>query len=340
MQRVKHRLIKYLPPALGLLVLACVLVGLHGALKRLSFADVMAALSNTPRLQVYHALGLLGLSFCFMLIYDVPGILFAKQRGDFPPLAWRRVGLASFCAYALSHVVGAPALSAAAIRLRLYAQWGVSPSGIGRIMTLSGTTFMTGVCVLLGAVLLLNPHDLPLFGHTVAPLVLRAVGAVLWALIIIYVLLAHGSKPLEIFRVNIPRPGFWVATAQVVLSCADTATACGILYVVLPTVHGLTYAHVLAFYMAGFAGGLLSGLPGGVGVFDSLLLLGMAGYMDPAAAVGAILLFRVLYYLAPAGLAGVVFVSHEVFITAGKKRILEPDSTQKKPRFRKNRRPY
>jgi uncharacterized membrane protein YbhN (UPF0104 family) len=324
MQRARHRLLKYLPPVLGLLVLGGVLVGLHGALKRLSFADVLAALTNTPRLQVYHALGLLGVSFCFMLIYDVPGIIFAKQRGDFPPLAWRRIGLASFCAYALSHVVGAPALSAAAIRLRLYAQWGVPPSGIGRIMTISGTSFMAGVFVLLGAVLLLHPWDLPLFGHAVAPWVLQSIGIMLWGLIIVYISLAHGTKPLTILGMNIPRPGFIVAGAQVLLSCLDIGTACGILYVVLPTVHGLKYAHVLAFYMAGFAGGLLSGLPGGVGVFDSLLLLGMAGYMDPAAAVGAILLFRVLYYLTPAGLAGVIFAVHEVFITAGKKRAARP----------------
>jgi uncharacterized membrane protein YbhN (UPF0104 family) len=57
-----------------------------------------------------------------------------------------------------------------------------------------------------------------------------------------------------------------------------------------------------------------------VGVFDTLLLLGLAGYMDPADAIGTILLFRVLYYLAPAGLAGVAFVLHEVWVTALAKR--------------------
>jgi uncharacterized membrane protein YbhN (UPF0104 family) len=57
-------------------------------------------------------------------------------------------------------------------------------------------------------------------------------------------------------------------------------------------------------------------------VFDSVLLLGLAGYMNPADAIGAILLFRVLYYLAPAVLAGVVFVGHEVWVTAAAKRVL------------------
>ncbi|HQT64163.1 MAG: hypothetical protein B7Z75_09225 [Acidocella sp. 20-57-95] len=319
MQIIKSRVLKLLPPVLGLLVLGAVLTGLHKALRHLSFADVLAALTNTPHWQVYHALMLLGVSVGVMMLYDVPGVYFAKQRGDCPPLAAKRIALASFCAYALSHVVGAPALSAAAIRLRLYAQWQVPPSGIGRIMTVSGTTFITGVCVLLGYVLLLHPHSVPLFNHDVPIPALRAAGALLWVLIGVYIGLAHGTQPITLFGINIPRPGVWVAVAQVVISCTDTAVACGILFAVLPSLPALTYAHVLALYMVGFAGGLLSGLPGGVGVFDSLLLLGLADYVDTATALGAILLFRVLYYLAPAAIAGLSFTIHEIMITAGRK---------------------
>lgn len=311
--------LKYIPPVLGVVVLTGILVGLHGALRRISLDNVLAALAATPRVQILHALLLLGGSFCVMMIYDVPGILFAKRREDFPKLAWRRVGLASFCAYALSHVVGAPALSAAAIRLRLYAQWGVPPAGIGRIMTLSGTNFMLGTCALTGLVLLLDPTQMPLFGHNLSLLALRAVGVMLDGLVIAYVAAARGQKPISLFGLNIPRPGVWVALAQVAVSCADTALASGVLYAVLPVAPGVTYPHMLAFYMAAFAGGLLSGLPGGVGVFDTVLLLGLSGLIDPAGAIGAILLFRVLYYLAPAALAGVCFALHEVWVTAGKR---------------------
>lgn len=317
-----RRWVRFLPPVLGVLVLTGILIGLHGALAKISFADVLAALRATPRAEIYHALILLCGSCGVMMIYDVPGIMFAKRRGDFPKLAWWRIGFASACAYALSHVLGAPALSAAAIRFRLYAQWGVPAAGIGRIMSVSGTTFASGSCLLLGAVLLVHPRELPWFGHELSPVGLRGLGVFLWALVAAYVALARGSKPISLFGLTIPRPGLAVAMAQVAISFCDIALACGILYVVLPTVPGLTYAHVLAFYLAGFAGGLLSGLPGGVGVFDTLLLLGLAGYINPADAIGAILLFRVLYYVSPAGLAGVVFALHEVWVAAAAKRAL------------------
>jgi uncharacterized membrane protein YbhN (UPF0104 family) len=50
-------------------------------------------------------------------------------------------------------------------------------------------------------------------------------------------------------------------------------------------------------------------------------LLGLAGYMDPARAIGAILLFRVLYYLLPAVLGGLAFGAHEIWITASRDKL-------------------
>jgi uncharacterized membrane protein YbhN (UPF0104 family) len=307
---------KILPPVLGILVLTGIIFGLHRALAKIGPGDVLAALAATPRPQLAHGLEFLALSFVMMLIYDIPGILFARRLINFDRLGLRRVGLASFSAYALSHVLGAPAISAAAVRLRLYAQWGVPPAGIARIIALSGTNFVLGTGALLGGILVLRPLDIPAFGHDFSPLALRGAGALLWTMVAGYIAIAGSEKPVKIFGLAIPRPGIALAISQVALSCVDTGAACAILYAILPTVAGLTYPHVLGIYLAAFAGGIVSGLPGGVGVFDTVILLGLAGYMNPADALGAILLFRVLYYLLPAALAGLCFAAHEIWITA------------------------
>jgi uncharacterized membrane protein YbhN (UPF0104 family) len=310
------RIFKYLPPVLGLVLLTGIIFGLHRVLARVSVDDVLAALAATPRAEVYHALGLLVGSFCVMMVYDLPGVLFAGKMATVPRIGLRRVAFASLCAYALSHVLGAPTLSGTAIRVRLYAEWLIPPSGIARIVALTGAIFPLGLCALLGGILLLHPLDLPLFGHAASKLALRGTGAVLWGVIAAYIVAAGGEKPLVLLRRNIPRPGLVLAISQVLVSCADTGIACAILYVVLPTIPGLTYAHVLGIYLAAFAGGMFSGLPGGVGVFDTVLLLGLSGYLDPATAIGAILLFRVLYYLVPASVAALCFASHEIYLTA------------------------
>ncbi len=300
---------------LGLILLTAIIFGLHHELHRVSMASVMTALSVTPRYEIYRALGLLALGCLFMAFYDLPGILFAKKSIHFPWIGFRHVWFASFCAYSLSHVLGAPTFSGTAIRVRLYAQWGVPAAGIARVVALTGATFPLGTAALIGGILLFHPLEMPLFGQSFSALALRGIGATLWAIIALYILLANGKKPLKLFGHEIFRPGLALAIGQVLLSCADTANACAILFIILPGGTGLSYSHLLAIYLAGFAGGMFSGLPGGVGVLDTVLLLGLSVYMPPASAIGAILLYRVLYYLIPAAIGTLCFAVHEIWVT-------------------------
>ncbi|MBB5372131.1 UPF0104 family protein [Acidocella aromatica] len=309
---MRRKALKYLPPVLGLLVLAGAVVGLRGALKKLSLGDILAALEATPREHILHAVLALGASCCIMCAYDLPGVLFARRVAKFPPLGLRRIGLASFCAYSLSHVLGAPAISAAAIRVRLYAQWSVPGPGITRIVALSATNFTLGLASLLGGFLLLWPDAMPVFGNT-APGLLRLAGLVLISIPVAYVTAAHGRSSVRLLGREIALPGSRLAAIQIVLSCADIATTSAVLYAVLPATPGLSYPLVLSLYLAAFASGAYSGLPGGVGVFDSVLLLGLSAYLPTADALGAILLFRVMYFLAPACIGGLCYAAHELW---------------------------
>ncbi len=309
------RTLKYLPPILGLILLTAIIFGLHHALRHVSMHSVLVSLSATPRFEIYRACGLLVLACGFMAFYDLPGILFAKKSIPFPWIGFRHVWFASFCAYSLSHILGAPTFSGTAIRVRLYAQWGVPAAGIARVVALTGATFPLGMAGLIGGILLFHPLDMPLFGQRFSVLALRSIGALLWAIIALYIVAAQGKKPLVIFRREIHRPGLALAIGQVLLSCADTSTACAILFILLPGGTGLSYSHLLAIYLAGFAGGMFSGLPAGVGVLDTVLLLGLSVYMPPASAIGAIFLYRVLYYLIPAAIGALGYAAHEIWVT-------------------------
>ena len=313
------RSLKYLPPVLGLILLPGIVFGLHRALERVSLDSVLAALSATPWREIFRAFGLLLVSCSFMAFYDLPGVLFAKNSIAFPWIGIRHVWFASFCAYSLSHVLGAPTISGSAIRVRLYAQWGVPAAGIARVVALTWATFPLGMAALIGGILLFHPLEMPLFGNSFSVLALRGAGAFLWAIIALYLVAAHSKKPVTIFGREIHRPGLDLAIGQVLLSCADTATACAILYILLPAEPGLSYSHLLAIYLAGFAGGMLSGIPGGVGLLDSVLLLGLSAYMPPASAIGAILLYRVIYYLIPAAVGALCFGVHEIWANAKRK---------------------
>ena len=314
-----RRYLKFLPPALGLLLLAVIAFGLHRVLGKVGLAAIFAAFLATPFWDVVHAVALLAASICIMAAYDLPGVFFARRDAGSPHLPYPSIGLASFCAYALSHVLGATALTAAAIRLRFYAHWEVPPGGIARIVALSGSSFALGVFTLLGALLLADPSSVPLPGSLESGL-LRGLGLVLLAVPVGYVLGARKRDAVVVLSKRIALPGARIALAQILISCLDIGCASAILHAVLPAASGLTYTYTLSLYLGAFAAGVLSGLPGGVGVFDSVLLLGLTAYLPGAEAIGAILLFRVLYFLTPACLAGLCYAGHELWVYASGNR--------------------
>ena len=92
-------------------------------------------------------------SYGVLTLYDRLGTIYAGHKA-----AYRRVAFASFCAYALSHNLGFNALSAAAVRYRLYAHWGMTPGQIARTAAFCSLTFMFGGLMLGGAILLLEPR--------------------------------------------------------------------------------------------------------------------------------------------------------------------------------------
>ena len=95
-----------------------------------------------------------------------------------------------------------------------------------------------------------------------------------------------------------------MAILQVALASLDVAVTAAIFYALIPPTPGLTYLRFLACYLASYSAGLIANLPGGLGVFDTAMLLGLEPYLPPPVILGAILVFRLYYYIIPLFLAG------------------------------------
>ena len=98
------------------------------------------------------------------------------------------------------------------------------------------------------------------------------------------------------------------------LATVDVAVTAAIFYALLPAGIGLTYPRFLGVYLASYTAGLAANLPGGLGVFDTAMLLGLAPYLDPPQIVGAIVVFRLYYYVIPLFLAGSLFAGNEILL--------------------------
>ncbi|WP_262161912.1 lysylphosphatidylglycerol synthase domain-containing protein, partial [Escherichia coli] len=67
----------------------------------------------------------------------------------------------------------------------------------------------------------------------------------------------------------------------------------------------------LLIYMLALAAGVLSHVPGGVGVFEAVLLAAFSSRIDPAGLVTAMLLYRLVYVVLPLVAAGLLLLAAE-----------------------------
>jgi phosphatidylglycerol lysyltransferase len=198
------------------------------------------------------------------------------------------------------------------VRYRFYAAWGLAPVAIAKVVAFTSLTFGLGGFALGGMVLLIEPEVVPGLGEHVPHWVMQGLGLVMWGLVIAYISLSRIKSHITVFRHRIDLPGFRMALAQTVLASVDVAITAMIFYSLLPAAEGLTFLKFLGIYIAAYVAGIAASLPGGIGVFDGAILLGLAPWLSPAQVVGALLVFRLYYYIIPLFLAGILFAGFEI----------------------------
>ena len=92
-------------------------------------------------------------------------------------------------------------------------------------------------------------------------------------------------------------PAFTTTLGQLSISVADLVLACAALYVLLPPDAGVSFVAFTGLYMVAMVAGAISTVPGGLGVFESILLLLLPG-VPAQDLLGALLAYRVIYYVA------------------------------------------
>ncbi len=301
-----HVIRAYGPTVFGLALLVGAIYVLQREFRGLSVADIGAALRAIPPPSLWIAAGWTILAYLLLTVYDRLGSIYAGH-----PVGYARSSLASFCAYTLAHNIGFAAVSGAAVRYRFYAAWGLSPLEIAKLVAFTSLTFGLGGCALGGAVLLFEPEMVPWFGDA-ARWIPRAFALLLWAIVVAYITLARFVPHFRLFGYRIELPGFRMAVAQTALASTEVAVTAAIFYTLLPPAPDLNFLKFLGVYVTALTAGLLAHVPGGIGVFDGTMLLGLQSELSTAQIVGALLLFRLYYYIVPLFLAGALFVAFEL----------------------------
>ena len=96
------------------------------------------------------------------------------------------------------------------------------------------------------------------------------------------------------------------------MASCDWLLAGAIFYSLLPEDSGVSYWSVLAVFVAANLIGVLAHVPGGLGIFESIVTLVLSPFMMPGHILGALILFRITYYLVPFLISLTIFVGIEL----------------------------
>ncbi|MEH7829438.1 phosphatidylglycerol lysyltransferase domain-containing protein [Gemmobacter denitrificans] len=263
----------------SLLVAGIALWLLSGRLATLDPAAVAGGVAGLSVLQWVGALAATALSFWAMGQYDV--VMHRHLATGLAPAQAARAGMASI---AVSQMLGMGLLTGSLMRWRLLPELGAW--GAARMTAAVTAAFFAAWGAIAWVVLLVTPG--PWQGLAMACLpALLALPALRW-------LPFRWPNLLTQFRL-------------VGLAVLDLVTAALALWFLLPLGSAPPFWDLLPAFLLALGAGLLSGAPGGVGVFEIALLTALPGMAETPLMTG-VLAFRLVYYALPAGLGALALL--------------------------------
>jgi phosphatidylglycerol lysyltransferase len=307
---MRERLRQAIPVVIGLVLFVAALVALRIELRSVSWHELTSDVLRTPLLRVALAVALTALNYATLTAYDLLAFAYIKK-----PLPRLQIALTSFLAYAISHNVGFGMLSGASVRYRFYTRWGVTAEELSRIVFSYSVTFWLGLCALGGLSLVMSP--LPGAAELPGRSLLVPVGWLLVAVSPAYLLLTVIRRtPLRLRTFELPFPSLPIAIGQVVISAIDWALTGAVLYVLLPP-SALSFVQFLGVFLVAILLGMVSHVPGGIGVFEGLMVLLLKPYLSSGELLPALVVFRAAYYLLPLSIGLVGLIADEAWQRRG-----------------------
>ncbi|MCG6928965.1 MAG: bifunctional lysylphosphatidylglycerol flippase/synthetase MprF [Desulfofustis sp.] len=284
----------WIGPLIGGLLFSAAIWILHQELSAHHLKDILLHIRALPKERLVAALLLTAAGYGVMTTYDVLALRYLKQ-----PLAYGRVALAAFVGAAFSNNIGLSMIAGASVRYRFYASWGLSALEITQVVLFCTLTLWLGFFTIGGLAFLLDPVSLSLPLHLPATST-RTVGVLMMLAVIGYLTITRvRSRPFRFRGLQIDLPSWKTGLLQMMVGAADWLLAGSALIILLPATQAASLPTLLVIYLSAQLIGLISQVPGGLGVFETVFLLLAGGLMPAEAVMGALFAYRVIYYLVP-----------------------------------------
>lgn len=290
----KKNFFRLLPPCFSLGLFGLSLWTIHENFHDYNVQNFWNSLLTVPLSNILGAITLMSLNYAIMTGYDYLAVNYVRHS-----LPYSKMALVGIICSGISNSVGFALLSSCMIRYRFYSTWGLSVISIAQISAFCNLTFSLGLFVM-GAIIFLTeplaiPHLLDLPFNSVRPL-----GVIFLLLVLAYLLVTVvRQKPFSIGKWTLPHLPIRLALGQLIVAALDWSLAAAVFYSILSASVSLSYSAFFGIYMLAQVAGLASNVPGGLGIFETVMLVFLSPFISSEELFGSLLIYRGVYYFIP-----------------------------------------
>lgn len=297
--------------AFSLLILAIAVFTLYEILRDVDLGKVLSAMESQPAAKIAIAGAFVIAAYVTLTFYDVFALSTIGRRHIPYPVA----ALASFTSSTIGHNLGAAVLTGGLVRLRIYSAWGLGVVDVAKIAVVTGMTFWLGNTFLLGGAIACAPEAASVVGHL--PLwINRTMGFTGLTVIAGYLAwLAPRRRAIggSGWRIVLPTPR--LTLAQIGIGAMDLTLVTLVMVTLLPSNPAVGFLSVLVIFLTASLLGTISHAPGGLGVIEVTMLLGLRQFQKEEL-LASPLTFRVIYFILPLLLAALCLGLRELWMIA------------------------
>lgn len=279
---------------------------LRELLSELSYNEVVSAARATDPADLALAVFATFVSYVALTGYDHSSLRYVGAN-----VPYRLVAQTAFIAYALTNTIGLGVLTGGAVRMRLYGAAGVEADLVSRAIAFNAAAFGLGITVVGAAALLWGAQSVAPAMHLPAGLLQAISGLILAAATILIALCRDGRERRLFGRFIIRLPSAPLALRQLLFSAVDIAASAAVLWLLLPA-GASNFPAFIGFYAIATVLGVLSHVPGGLGVFEAIMLVALGGHVPTEALAAALVLYRLIYCVLPLLIALALLLTHEL----------------------------
>ena len=305
--QLRKKLIAYTGALLSIIIVCVALSVMRQTLQTISFSDVVNSLDSLSFFTILLGFIITALSYFAITGYDVLALSHINQQVPYP-----RAALSAFLASTFGNNIGFAVLTGTSIRYRIYSPIGLSALDIAGVSSMCALTTMLGMAFIFSLTMIFQNNDVAATGFHVGLGFMQFLATVIMTVIASY-LVYSSYKPvmLKTASWSLRLPTAKTTLMQIALATTNLTLVGTLIYVLLPDGIETSYIAFLSVFALALIAGSASNVPGGIGVFESVILVGLPD-IPPAALLGSIILFRCIYYLTPLAIAAALLVYHEV----------------------------